>query len=366
MKKILVLASALLAAALFFGCSNSSDTIPYIPQVKTELTGKTFRMDDSTGTTIYKFGSTTVTVTVSESVGASTYNTAYELEIKAVLPYSCNSKTKQLLLCANEYQGGSQSIVRGGKSILLQMNVLTTFKDDDDFTKLATKYYETICDKKDADGYAGHIADLVKQDRYERFKDCGYTDPTGATEVTSDVLKLYNDEIASYSSLFKKLSKSYSIYFYEFDGTQLKMEVDEDRVPAGKSLPQLFGSYFLDGGFTLRVKDSEGNVMYFIDTCADFYDDPEFQNKDRTVGYKVESITSKAIKISSKATRSSMYDPWGDFTPYSKTWEYTSTITDSGATFDIPELGGTITVVFATADNVPAFTSEAEVYTLVQ
>ena len=143
------------------------------------------------------------------------------------------------------------------------------------------------------------------------------------------------------------------------------MEVDEDRVPAGKSLPQLFGSYFLDGGFTLRVKDSEGNVMYYIDTCGGFYDDPEFQKADGLTGYKVESITSKAIKISDTASRSTDSGPW-TFTPDSQTWEYKSVISAEGAEFTIPDLGGTITVVFATADNVPAFTSAAEVYTLVQ
>ena len=163
MKKILALASALLAAALFFGCSNSSDTIPYIPQVKTELTGKTFRRVDSDGTTIYKFGSTTVEVTVSESVPAGTYNTAYDHEQKGALSYSCNSKTKQLLLSANEYLvAGAEYIIRDGKSALLPIAVTTQFKDDNDFVKLATKYYETIYDKKDADGYAGHIEDLVK------------------------------------------------------------------------------------------------------------------------------------------------------------------------------------------------------------
>ena len=110
--------------------------------------------------------------------------------------------------------------------------VAQIYKDDADFVKVQTARNKALYDLYDD----SKIADLVKNARVSTFKKFGYDDDDGATAVSSAIIEKYNKDQEESEKLACSLS---AIYVYELSDTALKIK-DDSRVPAGKSLKEIF------------------------------------------------------------------------------------------------------------------------------
>lgn len=327
-------------AAFFFSCSNGSDStnpVNFPPPVVlpiNEFNGKTFAGVNKKAVIKLSFTDSELTISqTAETAEKANRNTAYKMESSITYSYSYDSTTKQIFY---KYKGSAvaEKIIRNGNAKVLNDKPVLTFNTDADFVAYHTKRNKEIYDLAD-DAY---ITDLVKNARISNFKRFGYADGSGATEVSADILEKFNKIQKESEELASSL---YEIYAYDLSGSTLKIKNDS-RVPAGKSLKEIYDSY--------AVVLTLGNDYSMRKKKATQPDISPSNSGSGLKGYNVSSVTDSAIIVSGEMTLNSSGE-W-DFTANEQTFTYTTTKTDTSATYVVETLG-TINLDYATASNVP-------------
>ena len=334
MKKIYLTIAALFAAAFFVSCSNSSDSQNLLPFLfpPNDFNGKTFTAVMKAKTKMkLSFTNRILTMTsIKEKDAVANKNTAYILESVVPYSYTYNSTTQQVIY---KYSGSGleERIIRNGKTTVMTRRVAQIYKDDADFVKVQTARNKALYDLYDD----SKIADLVKNARVSTFKKFGYDDDDGATAVSSAIIEKYNKDQEESEKLACSLS---AIYVYELSDTALKIK-DDSRVPAGKSLKEIFDNYAIvmsiGGAYSFRKKASTV---------------PDIVASDSSIGYKVLSVTDNAINVLGEMTTNA--SGYWVLANNAQSFKYTTTKTADSAVFEVETLG-TINVDYASADNVP-------------
>ena len=290
--------------------------------------GKTFIKKDSTQTYTCKFDAQKCTFTrlVDFNIpGALTIPPATEFVYN--YEYSYN-KEKRLLFLKPSAEGHYKAHVKNGVRTIEP----DAFSNDAEFVAFVKKIYDT------------DDTQLINSNRGIFFNQYGYSDNTGATEVSNEVLEKYK---AAKLEEKTRRAKLCTIMAYELSGQTLKMAQDS-RVPKDKNLNEIFGVYNVQLSTSSNYKLRYSTNYYTLG--------PDITG---TTNYKVSSISENAINISDTATTSvTMLAPTGvwTYTPASQSFSYTTSKTETGATFTIDTLG-TITVTYESENNFPDLTA---------
>ncbi len=193
-------------------------------------------------------------------------------------------------------------------------------------------------------------AQIINSNRGTFFCPYGYSDNTGATEVSNEILEKYKAAKLEEKARSAKLCTTMA---YELSGQTLKMSQDL-RVPKGKNLNEIFGVYNVQLPIASSIYILRYSINYYT-TGPDIF---EIMNLSGNTYYKVDSITENSINISATVTHSMLSTatglPWTywTYTPASQSFSYTTSKTETGATFTIDTLG-TITVTYESENNFP-------------
>ena len=346
------------------------------PSVGTnELAGKTFTSTKySTGYSI-KFESNTFTFTMTVSNSASTYNTAFDMVLTQSYSYTYDSNSK-VFYCIE--QKGESTIVRNGEKIKSPKADITT---DAEFITCQEKGLKILYDLASDD----YIEAQAKKSRYIIFATFGYTDTTGETPVSNEIIARYNEA---------QKQKYISTMSYSVSDTRLKL-VGGNRFPFGNDFSELFNhnyntvSTIINNELFFAIKDNADNTVYglyqfnnvisvqvqavpsggsapstppaFTLPTAALFPYNHILKSDGLLIYKVSYVDANAIHTSATGTRTNTTSDFS-FTNESKTFKYTTTKSENGAVVDIEGLGK-INIVYATPATIPDFTSATE-YTL--
>lgn len=241
--------------------------------------------------------------------------------------YSYN-KEKRLLFLKPSAEGHYEARVKNGVRTIEP----DAFSNDAEFVAFVKKIYDT------------DDAQIINSNRVTFFYQYGYSDNTGATEVSNEILEKYK---AAKLEEKTRRAKLCTIMAYELSGQTLKMAQDS-RVPKDKNLNEIFGVY------NVQLSTSSN---YKLRYSTNYYTPgPDITG---TTNYKVSSISENAINISDTATTSAtILAPTGlwTYTPASQSFSYTTSKTETGATFTIDTLG-TITVTYESENNFPDLTA---------
>lgn len=373
MKKILAFLAAALLAAAFMGCSNDSDNnnsalllslssggsslssaLPASVGTN-ELAGKKFKFSSSmlNYTTTYEFSGTTYkySTTLSEAV-SSTYNTAYKSLMEGTYSYSYDSSAKRIY---SKLLGRGMLIIRDGKTTLVPDS---SFSTDAQFVDSVKQQFKILYDKAD-DAYINSCAaSSAKQWRYPTFYTFGYTDSTGETPVSDEIIARYNRS--------QELSRnSVSCSAYSLSSTGLKLVSDSGHYSKDTKLSDFFSSFASD---SLNLVANGSTAFTFSYRMQ--YAWPErycaLTASNGLSGYYVTSASESALSVSKVGARASSSSDY-TFVEQASTISLSKSETSSYAVYTASLNGaviGTITIPYATADNIPSFgTTE---YTLVQ
>ena len=319
------------------------------PSVGTnELAGKTFKT--TSGDIVYKYETNSYITTLTSNYAASANYTAYSMESKATVSYTYDSNSKVIY---NITQNSEQYFVRNGVKLNMPNDVFST---DAEFVALWKKYYKILYDLASDD----YIETLAKSMKRTAFSSYGYTDSSGATPVSNEIVAMYNEQQRKLAQ-----TKPISPTSYSVSDTGLKLKVDNNRFPTGKDFNELYNYYtgprdldsLLDSQW--QIKDNSDNTTYTL------YQFSHIMKSDKLLIYKVSSVDANAIHTSATGTRTNTTSDFS-FTNESKTFKYTTTKSENGAVVDIEGLGK-INIVYATPATIPDFTSGGILeYTLQQ
>ena len=266
---------------------------------------------------------------------------ACSMEDKATNSYTYDSNSKVIY---NINQNGEGSFVRNGVKLNMPNDVFST---DAEFVAFWKKYYKILYDLASDDD----IETRAKSMKFTAFASFGYTDSTGATPVSNEIIAMYNEQ--------QKLAQTKLIRpsSYSVSDTGLKFIYD-CRYPAGKDFNELYNYYkgpiSLDSSLVSQwqIKDNSDNTTYTL------YQFSHIMKSDKLLIYKVSSVDANAIHTSATGTRANTTSDFS-FTNESKTFKYTTTKSENGAVVDIEGLGK-INIVYATPATIPDFTSATE------
>jgi hypothetical protein len=371
LKKILAFLAAALLAAAFMGCSNDSDNnnsalllspssggsslssaLPASVGTN-ELAGKKFSQSVGSTTSTYEFSGTTYkSSTVGEAV-SGTYNTAYKSLTEATYSYSYDSSAKRIY---QKLLGSSIFIIRDGKTTLVPNSSFSTDAQYVDSYKLLSKI---LFDKADDAYINSSAASFAKQYRYFSFSAFGYTDSTGETPVSDEI-------IARYNRAQELIRNSVSCSAYSLSSTGLKLVSDSGHYSKETKLSDFCYS-FASHSFNLVANGSTA----FTFSYRMQYAWPErycaLTASNGLWGYYVTSASESALSVSKVGARASSSSDY-TFTEQASTISLSKSETSSYAVYTASLNGaviGTITIPYATADNIPSFGTAGE-YTLVQ
>ena len=337
MKKTSLFAAALLAAALFVGCSDGSDSaVGYYSAAlpasvgTNDFAGKTFvQTIQNFGTYKYKFDATSITYEGETINTETTLSSAYTKKEVRTYSYSYNSTTRALYMLSSGIS--TNYLVRGGVTTILPK--IGYFATDAQFIAAWKICNKPIYDKASDE----QLTEQAKKARVSYFNAYGYTVMTGASEVSNEIIAKYN---ADQAVLKKNLV---DIYDYQMTNTGAKWLLGS-RVPAGIGLNDIYGTYNLP----LQIKNGD-TISYYLSYSNS---SPAIQAApNKMSGFKVSAITPTAVLITDSATKNSTTYEWS-YTSSPVTRNYTTSKTDTTGTFVIDNLG-TITVTYATANNIP-------------
>ena len=343
------------------------------PSVGTnELAGKTFASTKySTGYSI-KFETNTFTFTMTVSITSSTYNTAYDMVITQTYSYTYDSNSK-VFYCIE--QKSESTFVRNGVKLDMPK---ADFSTDAEFITCEKKGLKIQYDLASDD----YIEAQAKKSRYIIFATFGYTDTTGETPVSNEIIARYNEA---------QKQKYISTMSYSVSDTRLKL-VGGNRFPFGKDFSELFNHNYnyvlamIYNELFFAIKDGSDNTVYglyqfnniifgqvqavpsggsapstppaFTLPTATLFPYNHILKNDNLLIYKVSSVDANAIHTSATGTRTNTTSDFS-FTNESKTFKYTMEKSDNGAVVDIEGLGK-INIVYATPATIPDFTSATE------
>ena len=340
MKKTLSMVfAAALAAAIFFGCSNSSsDNTALLLAMASSgsapdrtglpenvgdnvLAGKTFKRTDASMTYKWAFGSDTVTYssiyTTVQGVPATTTTYAY----------SYNATTKQLFL--KVASNNSQDI----------LSVIGHFTTDAEFISAFKNFYKQL------GSYTDEQLESMAKNYRSAFYAYGYNGTPASDPVPDRIIAKCNAGLAE----TKTRNKLVEIKAFDLSGSTFKL-LSDSRIPAGKGLNEIYGVY----GVTLTLTQNS-TTTYYLSYSSMPSVTPDIVNAAGNAGFRVSSISANAINTSAAASGSGSHIDW-TFTPAAGSINYNTNKTTTSGVFTIPGLGET-TVTYATADNVPNMTS---------
>lgn len=314
------------------------------PSVGTnELAGKTFKKTSSGVIDIdfvHKFETNSYIDTLTNNYAASVNNTAYSQEFKEIYSYTYDSNSKVFY---NIQQNGEKYFVRNGVKLNMPNDVFST---DAEFVAFWKKNYKILYDLASDD----YIETRAKSMKCTAFASFGYTDSTGATPVSNEIVAIYNEQQRKLAQ-----TKLISPMSYSVSDTGLKLKVNNNRFPTGKDFNELYNYYKgpidLDSSIDpqWQIKDNSDNTAYTLDQFS------HIMKSDKLLIYKVSSVDANAIHTSATGTRTNTTSDFS-FTNESKTFKYTTTKSENGAVVDIEGLGK-INIVYATPATIPDFTS---------
>lgn len=375
MKKILSFLAAALLAVAFMGCSNDSDNnnsalllslssggsslssaLPASVGTN-ELAGKKFKFSDSmmmNSTTTYEFSGTTYKDSMVTEAVSGTYNTAGKVLTEATYSYSYDSSAKRIY--AKLLGCGSSFIIRDGKTTLIPN---ASFSTDAQFVDSLKQQYKILCDKADDAYINSYAASSAKQYRYFYFSTFGYTDTTGETLVSDEIIARFNRA--------QELSRnSVSCIAYSLSSTGLKLVSDSDHYSKETKLSDFCSSFASD---SLNLVANGSTAFTFSYKMQ--YAWPErycaLTASDGLFGYYVTSASESALSVSKVGARASSSSDY-TFMEQASTISLSKSETFSYAVYTASLNGaviGTITIPYATVFNIPSFDTAVE-YTLVQ
>jgi len=367
LKKILSFLAAALLAAAFMGCSNDSDdnnsalllslssggsslssALPASVGTN-ELAGKKFSSSIGSSTSTYEFSGTTYKYSAVSEAGSGTYNTAYKLLTEDTYSYSYDSSAKRIYI---KLLGSDSFIIRDGKTPLFPN---FSFSTDAQFVDCYKLVYKILYDKVD-DAY---ITSFAKQSRCPVFYTFGYTDTTGDTPVSDEIIARYNRA--------QELSRnSVSCTAYSLSLTGLKIVSDSGHYSKETKLSD-FCSSFASSSLNLVANGSTA----FTFSYKMQYAWPErycaLTASNGLWGYYVTSASESALSVSKVGARASSSSDY-IFMEQASTISLSKLETSSYAVYTASLDGaviGTITIPYAIADNIPSFDTVVQ-YTLVQ
>lgn len=358
MKKIVFLAAIILAAALFFGCSNSSDNLlPFILSGESSKNGES-KLPMSVGTNELNgksFNSASgdkLTFTENEriksketNVGASQYNNAYKLIEKYTYSYTYNSTTRQVFCIQKKAQ---RSVIRGETETVIPE---PKFSTDAEFIEGFKKALKIEFDKSSEDDLTAR----AKGKRYSTFSQFGYKDVTCEKAVPDETIAEYNKYNAASQTLV-------NIHAYEFKNNNKFYFMEYDfRFPKGLTLSQIYNDYY-----ALFESNNRGNGNWSLFNT--FGSSPEITEAPGTAGYRISSITSSAINTCQDAALNG--NPALKWTYTQKEREFKYKVEDHSqsnyVSYIVDELG-TFEITYAAANNIPDPTARQSVeYNIVQ
>ena len=373
--------AALFGAALFFGCSNSSDT-PFIPSSgggssgpalpasvgTNELAGKTFKQTTGSNSVIYSFDSGSYTYTTSTAYAAvNDTNSEYSIDNVTTYLYSYNATAKQLFSKPASLSS-TQYIVRSGKKTVYPSIAQGSITSDAALIAKAKECAKIIYDQANDEVLTTKATDdFVKPYRqmlYWFSTATGYTSSAGADPATDEQYAKYNAYLAQQSAQSAQYASQLaeynafvyqiSIMAYEVSGNTLKLKADT-RVPEGLGLNQIFGVYSV----SLTGVDGSSNAVQLTKANPLINNTPDYYLTSGNTGCKIASITADKVNVSKSASRTSSSATVWSFTDAAASYSYTTAKAGAVATFTIDTLG-TINATYATASNVPDMTGAAE------
>ena len=363
-----VIAAVVLAAG-FIGCSDDSEDNSalmlalagqssggsgLLANVGTnELVGKKFYLSGNS----WEFNDSTYKGSNTFEGDDGTYNSAYIRVREDTCSYSYNVTTKRIYL---KLIGTTEYIVRDDKKTVIPE---LSFSTDAQFVEAVKKQNEIIYDKAD-ESYLDH---LVKFERYSKFSYCGYTDSTGETAVSNEIIARYNRS----NELFKNKVWCHA---YSLSSTGLKIVTDNTYYPKGTKLSDFLLSFasnslnVVNNGSVVSTFNYSMQYLWPERYCALTY-------SNDLLGCFVSSVSETAINASKLGHRTSSDSDY-EFNNTSTSLKLEKTETELQAVYKVygispdsedgsESLLGTITIPYATSSNIPDFSSAAE-YALVQ
>ena len=351
MKRISILAAALLGAVLFFGCSSDSDSpaVPTGPALPAgvgtnEFAGKTLTLSNTyLGTTRERknvFTANTITTIQTNTYADSSDASAYKKITETQSVYSYNSTTKSLY--TRQLAPSVSYIERGGVKKLYKERESYYFTTDAEYLAAYIDCNEQIYDNLTKE----QLEAEAKASRYWTFMSYGYTDSTGEDVVSNEIIAKFNKVRAANITYYLV-----HINAYEISGSTVKI-INDSRFPAGLGLNEIYGVY----NFTGTLMDGS-TPTYTLTYSTNVYSDPALVKADGTEGYKVAAVTANALVISEKSSRESATIPYYmSYVAAPETISYTTTKNDDNTvTFDFGA-AGKATATYATSTNVPDMT----------
>ena len=315
MKKLSILAASVLAAALFFGCSNSSDS-PILPSGGSGSSSSS-GLPKSVGTNPFKgkklyrdskhykeFGDSTYvekkTISCVEDVGVSD---ACDIVTELTYSYSYNTKTKRIYSLLT---GSKTTIVRNETSVNYPDLDDYTFNDDDGFLTAMAKVLKPLDNQLTTEDA---LKNKAKTYRYSAFRDYGYDDDTSSRIVTDDEIKRYN-EMRDRRAKALITAESYD----DSNPGSIKFQSDTEYLPKNgvKTLADAYNNYSI-------ACDFKSGDEIIVDACC--YSSNIYKQADiiysttagRNSGYVCSSISGNTVKISKN----------GVYLDVSSLWSYT-------------------------------------------
>ncbi len=295
MKKLSIVAASVLAAALFFGCSNSSDSplLPAsggsgssssssgLPKSKGEnpFKGKTFMQVP--GVTM-KFDASTYVVKMEEEIPVSPKSDEGVKVTETVYDYSYNTETKRLY---SLLKSEKVYVARDGQEdVYIKALDEFDFSDDDGFLTAEANRLKPKNNKADLD----ELKDAAKLARSNLFALYGYTGDPTTTAVPNEVIARYKE------MKVRRNKKLVSAQSYDLGSNILKLKGDYDYFPDSvKSLGDLYNNY----SGSARYED--GNFVGVCQYSRNIYQTPDIEIGDGMVVVN-DSISGNTIKTAKR------------------------------------------------------------------
>lgn len=171
------------------------------------------------------------------------------------------------------------------------------------------------------------------------------------SNVSGNVVWAYSYNSTTKQLFMKVTGMPVQFFDYAYDGSTLKMSGSK-RYPAGQGLDEIYKNFLFNSPMAIVNNSGANNGYWLYD--SDNTERPNIMSLNpNNRSYRVSSITESAINTSADATQTgTMPNMTWTYTPVSRSFNYTTNKTESGATFTIEDLGK-ITIDYATADNVP-------------
>ena len=362
MKKIIFIAAAVLFAAVFAGCSDSSGNDSAVlaalslksdsnnyglpPSVGVnEFAGKTFkRLFEENGIDV--FSDNTIKFVLSYKRDGDSESSPYTLIFAGESAYSYNSVTKRIYM--KNITKTRMYINRTGYKEPVELVCDGPYSNDEEFVDAMRKYFSILYDLADEN----YIETCVKNGRVYEFESYGFTDLTGETPVSAEIIELYNKKKAESDAM--DLARI-GCYAYRFSGTSLTEQWDDEFYPKGTKLSDFCSSfcrsYLTVSNHGVDTYDFNYGRQFWHNSVAALAPEDESYN----LGFYVSSISDSKIYVSKIGVDSEsgyIYTETNDEISLEKSE------TEYAAMYKLTYKDtclGTITIPYATASNIPEF-----------